>query len=121
MICPKQYENMLFELGAPIEGADDRALQGGHALCAVRMLREACMPVLVGDVYRRRSGGIEMSCEKCFADPRPCEARRSYIHRTFEVTEQNINAYLHSRDGEELFVITEGDPAAIADRAITNA
>jgi hypothetical protein len=113
MIRSRQYENLLTEVGARLEGGNEKALLRDHALVAVQMLRDAKVPILGGDVWAKRNEKFVSVGDNWFFDPTALEERTAYFIRTWEGTETYIRAYPASPAEEVRFVLVTGDPAGI--------
>jgi hypothetical protein len=99
------YDDFVQDRGVPLEGIADLLLSADDAIAAVRLARNAGIPILGGEVYVRRSGAISPAFASWDTDRKPGESLNEYARRTWNETEEYLRAYPKPEDGEPLFAL----------------
>jgi hypothetical protein len=111
MPLPKKYQDILKAKGVSLAalGLKEIALERDDALQAVGLLREAFVPILGGDVYQKRSTGIQPAYANWHSDSKPGETQDAYCSRSCSETENYIKKIPESSEAPPLFVLVTGN------------
>src|SRR6476469_2863937 len=69
------------------------ALQRRHALAAIRLLRDAAVPILGGDVWVEQDGQIERRTESWTCNRRSGEDAASFVARSFDKANRYVETF----------------------------
>ena len=102
-----KYNELLASKGVSLAKMNvrDIGLFRDDALLAIGFLRDADIPILGGEVWRRRDSKFELTYENWHTNSSPMEDQQTYSQRSCEAAEQYIRGFPEQADVELLFVL----------------
>lgn len=110
MTMSSEFDEFLAKSGISLASLHigDVGLSRSDALKAVKILRQAKLAILGGDVYFRRGDQITIAYANWYADPKPSENLESYLQRSWDKAETYLKSFPEPPDAEVLFSIVPG-------------
>jgi len=107
--CKRDYEKFVKHHGITLPEVADIALILEDALAAIKLARDAGIPILGGDVYMRRGGRITLANANWHTDPQQGESLEVYAHRTWAESDAYLRRYPKTAGADSLFVLVISD------------
>ena len=105
-----QFDTFLTHSGISLSSLGIRGVGflRSDALRAIKILRDARLAILGGDVYYRRNEKIVSALNNWYAEPKPSEDVESFLHRSWDLAEAYITGFQEPPDAEVIFAIVVG-------------
>ncbi len=107
MISLETYEQILASKGVSLGklGLQDVALRRADALRVIQLLRDSLVPILGGDVYLERTGGIDVGYANWHVDRQNGEDPDEFVTRSCIRAERYVAEFPQRVDEKPLFVL----------------
>lgn len=107
MKMTERYAHILGTKGVSLGGLGlrDMALRRCDALVAIRALKDSSVPILGGDVYLERAGGVELGYANWYVDRLDGETLQEFAVRSCCKAEEYVGGFPGLADAQPLFVL----------------
>jgi hypothetical protein len=107
MSAVERYEEILAAKGVSLDrlGLQELALRRSDALDAIQVLRDLSIPVLGGDVYLERAGGVELGYANWHVERQSREEAGQFAERSCIKAESYVMAFPRRAEETPLFVL----------------